>query len=97
MSSSSTPGVRDPIRGFASIRATAAAGQLAWGGVRYAGWVIVEQFKALFQHLRLPIAPVSTPRRIGYATFMVLIAPLVFLALATTTPIRLMLRRARQN
>ncbi|HET6303892.1 MAG TPA: DUF2652 domain-containing protein [Myxococcota bacterium] len=73
------------------------AGQLAWGGVRYAGWVIVEQFKALFQHLRLPIAPVSTPRRIGYATFMVLIAPLVFLTLATTTPIRLMLRRARQN
>jgi len=73
------------------------AGQLAWSGVRYAGWVIVEEFKALSQHLRLPIAPVSTPRRIAYATFMVLIAPLVFLGLATTTPVRLILRRARQD
>jgi hypothetical protein len=73
------------------------AGQLAWSGVRYADWVIVENFKALFQHLRLPIVPVSTPRRIAYAAFVVLVAPLVFLALATTTPFRLMLRRARQN
>jgi hypothetical protein len=73
------------------------AGQLAWAGVRYAGWVIVEEFKALLQQLRFPITPVSTARRIAYAIFIVLIAPLVFLVLATTTPIRLMLRRARQN
>ena len=33
----------------------------------------------------------------AYATFMVLAAPLAFLVLATTTPIRLLLRRARQN
>lgn len=72
-------------------------GQLAGVGVRYAGWVIVEEWKALVRHLRLPITPVGTARRVAFAAFMVLIAPLVFLALATTTPIRLMLRRARQN
>jgi hypothetical protein len=41
--------------------------------------VIAENFKALFQHLRLPIAAVSTPRRIAYAALVVLVAPLVFL------------------
>lgn len=73
------------------------AGKLALGGVHYAGWAIAEELKALARHLRLPITPVSAPRRIAYAALMVLAAPLVFVTLAATTPIRLLLRRARQS
>jgi hypothetical protein len=88
------PGDQEDVRRKFYARS---AGQLARSGAHYAGWVIVEIFKALYQHLRHPIAPVSTPRRIAYATFMVLIAPLAFLTLATATPIRLMLRGGRQS
>ena len=71
--------------------------QLARAGLRYSCWVIVEEFKALFQDRRLPAAPIRTPRRLAYAAFTILISPLVFLTLATTTPIRLILRRGRHH
>lgn len=73
------------------------AAQIAWRGVHYAGWGLVEEFKALFRQIRRPVAPVSPFRRVAYVTFLVLIAPLVLLALATSTPIRLLLRRANQS
>jgi class 3 adenylate cyclase len=72
-------------------------GQLARAGVRYSAWLIVEEFKALFQNRQFPIAPISTPRRLAFVASIVLISPLVFLTLAATTPIRLILRRARHR
>lgn len=88
------PGDQESVRRkFYSQSAT----KLALEGARFAIEMPFKESKALFHHLRVPIAPFSSSRRITYATLRVLAAPLVFLALITMAPIRLVRRRARQN
>lgn len=69
--------------------------------MNYAGREIVEEFKALFELMRSPVAPVGALRHAPYVTFLVLVAPLVYLTLVKTTPIQLLIpgahSRARQK
>jgi hypothetical protein len=63
---------------------------------RYALWGALGQFRALVEQVRRPAAPVSWPRRAGFALWLTLAAPLYIAYVALVQPGRLRARRAAE-
>ena len=62
----------------------------------YARWGVLENYRALFEHVRHPAVAVGWPRRLAFACWNLLGSPLIFAYLTLVRPGQLRARRAEE-